>query len=405
MKAFVYILLIGLFISCSTFTVENEEPFPVDHLTPTTIVTELSVVDVIINQEDFNRMYRKFGWTIVKKGNISWYGQGQQPKNLILDSLPAEVEIKGSGSAKYPLKSLEFTFDKEIDNVALQILNPEKVLDHHSLKTLKSIRVRNSGNDFYGTMFKDLAYVQMAIENDLDIDLMYGEPVHVFVNGSYYGLLNIRNESNVSAISRLRESSKKDVTLMEVDDDNENLEYRDGDEQLAQQLIDALKNGDTDKLWELIDISNFIDYVIFEDYVGNNDWPGRNCKAYSLNGEPFRFFLYDLDRASERPRRHMLPALEYLDYDVALIFQALSKHPEFPAMLKSRQAEIYKKHSTEQFNQIVSRFAARIEDDIQYQIGKYNVPESKLHWRLNIEKLKRSFEVQDRDCRKKYNLQ
>lgn len=403
MKLYLYILICVIAASCSELTVENEPEYPAtDELTPTTIDTQFGVVNIFAEQEDLDRMFRYYREDILIDAYIDWYRRGT--RELILDSLPTKLEIKGQGSTEYPLKSLGFIFNGEVDNSQRQILDPPQVLERHTLDTLKSLRLRNSGNDFYGTMFKDLAYTQMALEKNLDFEFMYGEPVHAFINGDYYGLLNIRTESNEQGISRLLGVETEHITLMEVDDDNENLEHRAGSQELAQRVVTAIQQRDTEALWELIDISSYIDYIIYEDYVGNNDWPGRNAKAYSLNGQPFRFFLYDLDRAADIPRNPVLPELEYLDADLAKIYRALDKRPEFSKMLKKRQAEIYKMFSPAIFEEITDRFAQRIENDIDYNIGKYNLPDSKLHWRLNIEEIRRDFEVQDNHARGKYDL-
>lgn len=396
-----FFLLLLIASACTTLEVENQVLVDTDILTPESITTSLQVVNLTVEEDSFSYMYDNYKDDIIISAEVDWYDQS---KSIIMQSKSSKIQIKGAGSAANPLKSLEITFDEAYDNSTNPILNPDKVNSRHSLSSLKSIRLRNSGSDFYRTMFRDLAMTQLAIETELDIDLTYGTPVHAFVNGDYYGLLNLRNETNEESVAALNNTDLSNVTLMEVDRKNGNLEYRYGNEQLADSLRSAIKHGKTDELWEMLDIPSFIDYILFEDYIGNNDWPHNNSKAYSVNGGKFRFLLYDLDRAGETSRTIILPKLEYRDMDIGLIYQALMERAEFIPILERRQEEIYDLVSPSVFQDIVSSFQSRIEEDITYQISKYQVPESELHWHMYIEELMREFKIQDKRVRKKYNL-
>lgn len=389
-----------LMIACTTISVEEQEMVDTSLLTPFSIATHLQVVDVLVDQANFNEMYENYGQKIKLPAQINWYSP---TKELMMQEKRAVIEIKGATSAMNPLKSIGITFDEAHDNESIPILTPTNTTAGHSLNQLKSIRLRNSGSDFYRTMFRDLAMTQLAIDANLNIDLTYGVPVHTFVNGSYLGLLNLRSEHNEEGIASLKQTEVSNITLMVVEN-KDKLKHRFGDEALADELRQALKNGDSERLWELIDIPSFIDYVLFEDYVGNNDWPQNNCKAYSINGSKFRFILFDLDRAGETARRTILPRLEYRDTDIALIYQGLMKRAEFIPMLERRQKEIYSQLSRGQFNEIALKFMDRIQDDMIYQISKYQIPENELQWKIEVEALMRAFEKQDKMVRNKYKL-
>lgn len=395
-----YIVLLAI-VSCTEIDLENEEETNILGLTASSIDTELDVVNIAVDQAAFDHMYENFRQNIFVDVMISWYSDSG---DTVLWNEPARMELKGSFSVTFPLKSLGLIFPQELNNEEGNLLRPPKVLSGHSLDTFKKIRFRNSGNDFQHTMLKDLALTQLAIDADLDIDLTYGHPVEVFINDRYYGLLNIRTESDSKGISSLREVPEDQITVLEADSRKGDLEFETGDSMRATVLQTAIRAGDRDQLWTLLDIPNFIDYLIFQDYVGNEDWPNNNCMIYSVGNEPFRFFMFDLDRAIYHTKNPRIPELEYLESDVALMFQALMSHPEFMARLKERQKEVYKKLSAEHFEEIVDRFSARIASDMTYQIAKYRSPQSLLHWRLNLEHMKRDFVSQDKHIRKKYGL-
>ena len=58
--------------------------------------------------------------------------------------------------------------------------------------------------------------------------------------------------------------------------------------------MNAIENENLNYLKDEIDINNFIDYMIFQSYIGNTDWPHNNARLYAINNEKFRFVLFDL---------------------------------------------------------------------------------------------------------------
>jgi len=191
---------------------------------------------------------------------------------------------------------------------------------------------------------------------------------------------------------------------MEVDVDNGNLEYRDGNASYAYQVRNAIDEVDPIKLYQMIDVSNFIDYIIYQDYIGNRDWPHNNVKAHSLKGAPFRFFLFDLDYAAYNTKNPKIPEMEYKEDDISIIFQALIQMPGFREQLQNRRKEIYKDLNPERFNQIVNELSQEIENEIPYLISKYQRPPNTFFWKMEIDELKHEFERRDHYIRKKYNL-
>ena len=402
-KAYNFLILSMLFIVSCTKIESSEDDIPVlENISISTIQTGLDIVNLKVDQEQFNYMYRKFRSDTIVPAFV--YYQSNTGLS-ILDSVSCEIEIKGAASAANAMKSIGISFKNPIDNSVNKLISPSNLMSHHSLKALKTIRLRNSGNDFGFTMLKDLAYTELAIHAGLNLELMYGKPVHAFVNGEYLGLLNLRTESNANGISGLNDAQTNEITLLKVDVDNGKLEYREGDEDRANELIEAIKDEDEDKLQRLIDVDSFIDYIIFQDYIGNRDWPVNNMRVYSKNDDKFRFILYDLDYAAFNTKKPLIPSFEYLDHDMAIMYNALREDTDFEDKFDSRQEVLYSRMNPTIFNNILERFSNRIEDDIPYLISKYNSPQSSFHWRMTISELARDFNRRDYYIRNKYDLQ
>ena len=117
--------------------------------------------------------------------------------------------------------------------------------------------------------------------------------VYVRLITSFYGLLNIRTESNTHGIAGLNSVSKKDLTMAKVT--THELIKKDGDFDRIDDLIAAISRKDIPYLKSEIDLSNFIDYMIFQSYLANTDWPHNNARFYAVETGKFRFVLFDLD--------------------------------------------------------------------------------------------------------------
>ncbi|PCJ64340.1 MAG: hypothetical protein COA58_13380 [Bacteroidetes bacterium] len=400
MRLLTLILLCSLLFSCSKLTVS--EPLPdIEGITPSSISSDLTRINIVADADLFENMYLNFAQNIEISAQIEYFDE----KGILLLDESAKIRIRGSGSALNDMKSIGIIFTKKIDNLALQIINTEQVLPGDDLCTLQSIRLRNSGNDDGVTHIKDLALTEFAIANSIDLELKYGTATQVFINGKYYGLLNIRTENDRIALSDLLQVDSSSITMLKSDFKNGNMEYKEGNFQLAQRLNQAIDDEDVFELKRLIDITNFIDYILFEDYLQNTDWPHNNARMYSVNGSKFRFLLFDLDRAFIRPKMNRLPLMEYLDDDISKMYQILRANDEnFIPTLEKRQKELYTLFSPTRFNEIVDQLAHNIDGEIKYLIKKYGAPHSTLQWKMNVDKMKRDFDRNDHYNRNKYDL-
>ena len=394
-------MLILLLSSCTKMDVDTHNLPDVNSISPTTINTSFCVANLEADPQEFASMYRRYSGDIVISGKLSFYNEEKQQK---LSQYPVHIEIKGNASAKYVMKSLGVLFEKPLNNDSARIFLPDNLINGHSISTLHSIRFRNGGQDFGRTMIKDIAYTELAIQAGLDVELMYYKPVHVFVNGKYFGLTNMRTENEEFGIAGLLNTSVSGITTMDTQTSDAEFEWETGPVAPSDALLAAIENEDADEILKLMDISSYLDYLIYEDYAGNRDWPNNNLRLYSNNGQPFRFMLYDMDYAADRPKDPKLPEMENGEGGMAQIYQTLKTKPEFYQALRDRQVELYNTFTQDHFNMIIEKLASDIEQDIPYLIAKYNQPASVLQWQQYLEILKREFKTQDEHIRKKHDL-
>ena len=170
MKYIYSFFIVVFFISCSEFNENLKDDFiSSKEVTISDFNTEFPVINITVNQDEFNDMYLNFEEDIEIEAFLDLY----RNNTLLISEELVEIEIKGSFSASFALKSLGVKFDDAYNNENKELLNPAKVLPHHSLDEIKAFRLRNSGNDFKETMLKDISYTQLAIDAALDMDLTY----------------------------------------------------------------------------------------------------------------------------------------------------------------------------------------------------------------------------------------
>lgn len=158
----------------------------------------------------------------------------------------------------------------------------------------KSIVLRNSGNDFGRSYLRD-GFLQTAA-SCLDIDHQAYQPSVVFVNGVYYGMLNIRERTNKDFIFSNHGFGDDEFYLNEGSHAHEGTTYDQvlGLAGLSAEEINTPENYAN--INRIVDINEFLNYFLAEIYVVNRDWPGGNIKAWRPKRPGrWRWILYDTD--------------------------------------------------------------------------------------------------------------
>lgn len=386
-----FLLIVLLFLSCTNY--EDEiliDVIDYENIHPDSINTELAVININVIQEEFDNMYENYNDDIEIEGTFSFYKNGE----ILINDEVIELQLKGTTSNVFPLKSLGIKFDNTYDNENHYLFDTN-ILPFHSVEKIKAFRLRNSGQDFEFTMIKDLCYTKLAVEAGLNIDLTYSEQTVVFINDVFLGLMNMRTEGNTNGISRLYDEDKDDVTLAKIKDGGV-LEKKDGDFDKIDRFIEAINQENIDYLFDEVDIDNFIDYMIFESYIGNLDWPKNNVRFFAIKEGPFRFIMYDLDLAATQ--NIDLSPLEYINTSIENpitdLFNLFYSDESFKQNYDSRFNELLNSGviNSDKFNIIVEDYKSNIEHLIPTQVDKYKLPETYTEWYLNLEELKYNFQ-------------
>jgi hypothetical protein len=162
--------------------------------------------------------------------------------------------------------------------------------------SFKRLLLRNSGNDagnlWIGNAlvptispsvyFRD-AFTQKMVEH-LRFDTQDYVPVITFVNGEYWGLLNLRERYDEHYIFRKYGIPESELEFLE---NNASVKIGSNTHYNMMRSFISVQNLSIDDNYNyvktLMDVDNFIDYQISEIYARNTDWPGNNIAYFRRN--------------------------------------------------------------------------------------------------------------------------
>ena len=213
-----------------------------------------------------------------------------------------ETRVMGGQSREHPLKSLAVYANKRFGTKQFEYeFFPDQ---KPGLTEFKSIMLRNAGNDFGGLYMRD-AIIQRVMAQNADLDWQAWRPAVIFLNGTYKGMLNIRERSNDDNIyTNYKDENGKgleDIDMVEISQEN-------------SQMIEELKAGTLDnynafkafynqaghtmeEYEQIMDCQEFINLMIMNLYYCNLDFPGNNIVVWRpiADGGRWRWISKDTD--------------------------------------------------------------------------------------------------------------
>ena len=164
-----------------------------------------------------------------------------------------------------------------------------------------NLYLRAAGNDWDQTHFRDP--MLQTLVKDLEIETQAYRPATIFLNGEYWGILNIRQRYNTQYFLSEYGIDPDDLDLIEHAHPNDFMTVKEGDLDAFTALFDFIENNDftENSSYEYIqnkmEINSFLDWVISEIYFNNTDWPTNNVMMWRPKTDEgrFRWVLFDLD--------------------------------------------------------------------------------------------------------------
>ena len=198
----------------------------------------------------------------------------------------------------------------------------------------KALLVRNGGNDSY-SRFMDPALTTIIQRSGIDLDLQSLVQVAEYINGTFKGVLNLREPNNDKFVYANFGYDDDEIDMFE------NTTFTNGTDKVFNHIVELSKEVAStsggrmeeayDEVKQLLDIDEFTNYMAAELFLGNDDWPNNNVKAYrSQHDGRYRFIIFDLDQPFNAWDHTITSSIDnYQSYKMMQLFKNLLHHDEY----------------------------------------------------------------------------
>ena len=316
-----------------------------------------------------------------RETNVEFY---DYPNNGGINQI-CGLRTHGNRSRRYPSKGMKIYAREEYGKKRFNYnFFNDSIVDSYKHLVLKPFA---SFWPFSGT--QDYFCNKLALQ--IGITSSDSRPVIVYLNGEYWGVYFVQE--------------KMDERFLEdhygIDIENCNIigdwlgHVEIGNNANFMQMMNWLQNasladdGNYQHICNLIDIDNFIDYMVFETFVGNFDWPGNNMRCWQEGDGKWRWIFFDGDACIISSDIDVFanaavytPPSDWLNYPEAkLMFGKLLENDLFKMNFEARVRELCNgpflyENTYPVFHDIVETLRPNIED----QRHRFGYPSSMSFW-------------------------
>lgn len=368
---------------------------------PGAVYDSLGFGDDIWGRYNANYFFRGVDWE--REVSLEWFENGE-----LIFGQNLGVRIHGGGSRALPQKSLRLYARNRYGESHIQ----HNIFPNQPFDSYKRLILRNSGQDFFrnATMFRD-AFMQTLVR-DLRVTTQAYRPAVLYVNGEYWGIHNVRERYDKYFFDRVFDVSEDQLDLLE----NRHFVKEGSNEHYIQMISFIEKHGlekaeNYQAVSEMMDVENFIDYMIVNIFFRNTDWPGSNIDFWRYNGTPeetagkdglWRWLVYDLDFGFGLNNTGGSWDFDMISHATAENSDHYSNRPWSTFLLRSLlENELFRIQFLQRFDELlnsvfrtdnmqclIDEMAEVIRTEMPHHINRWGHPGSIEQWESNLELMK-----------------
>jgi spore coat protein CotH len=228
----------------------------------------------------------------MRSANFEYMLNGQ-----VVDNQEVEIGVYGGCTRIHVAKSLKIKASKRSGNSKMKYDN---FFPSREYKKYESLALRNGGNgySYVQPRWRDM-FIQSLTEG-MNIDKQEAQPVAFYLNGAFYGMMILTERTNEDYVEHNYGLKKDEIDFLSVSA-GYGYQCEAGTKEAYDKMLDYVRNHYEseefyDELDKMMDIDEYVDYQIIEQYVGNTDWVSNNTKLWRKHdGGRFRWILFDTD--------------------------------------------------------------------------------------------------------------
>lgn len=357
----------------------------------------LPIISLSLASNEATDSYGNFLST--KKGHL--FGQlrfYEADKKMMLEH-KIKLELHGESLNAAPQKSFRLTMVDE-DGNRQGVSYPFFGQDSPTYFT--SLILRNDEAKY--THLREQVANQIVAEAT-KLDVQRGRPVVLYINGQYWGLYFLRERFDETYFEQKYSLKSDALSLLEIllggDIKGSLSPINKKSEEDAKTLNKLVKEISRCKgcvsysvADNIVDMENLIDYLFFEFYFANFDWPYNNYKVWRYQSEQlylpesefidqldgrFRWLFFDSDvsfGAGRATQESMIAAAKGDPYeqliDNAFPFRNIFYGPTFMKLYMNKMESLFAKQlSPENTDKLVDYWAAQIRSEMPAEIERW----------------------------------
>ena len=169
--------------------------------------------------------------------------------------------------------------------------------DKPAITAYRKFVLRNGSSDFLKSQLRE-GFIHKNIIKYTNVDANGYEPCLVFINGNFYGMMEIREKIDEYYVEQNHNIDKDNVDVLADTNLVDIGDWTDFDSVYRYVLHHDMKqNEHFNFVDQRIDLKNMADYFFVETYFDNNDWPSGNLRLWSQRNPrgKYRYIAFDLD--------------------------------------------------------------------------------------------------------------
>ena len=266
------------------------------------------------------------------------------------------VRVHGAGSRRNPQKSLRIFARPEYDEEAAFSYPLFGETENMEAAEYPAFIMRSGGQDWAVSLLRD-AFVQRLADGTI-LDRQAGRFAVVFLNGEYWGIYHLQERYDAAYLENHYGIAEGHGVILGVG--GALISGEPGDEATYSQMLRFIRENDLavqanyEQLNTMMDILSYIDYLIFNIYAANQDWPDKNVVLWRMKTDGFQ---PDAQAGLDGRWRWMLNDLDFtfgLKYGEGDITHDTLSHSQLPGSSGFLTRELLKNESFRQ--EFVRRF-------------------------------------------------
>lgn len=202
------------------------------------------------------------------------------------------LRTHGNRARRQPQKGLKIYAREEYGNKRFR----HQFFEESSMNSFKHLLIKPYSSLYPYTGIQDYICSQMAI--GLGLESGQSRPICLYINGEFWGIYFLQEKMDERYLE-----DHLGINLEQCNIVSNWLELECGNIQGFYDIMDWLEVADLtlqedyDHLSDMIDVDNFIDYMVMETFVANLDWPANNVRCWQTEGGKWRWMFFDGDAA------------------------------------------------------------------------------------------------------------